>query len=106
MNSKLEIRAAKTLGCKEDAREDDWIIFINCPKEMLAMAGKLTHGVGVAELKFTSSYDWAMLGVKEVDKKSHMAHFCSELGVLRPEHSFRRSPKEITEAWVKTLENV
>jgi len=115
----LNIRAAKCLGWKHYTinrhlwRVDHGLVAITgCP-----------YGAESKDLKFTTSYDWAMLGVKELLKLEHIANDDEEYGPYsdfmdalseadglglsiyqRDYVAFQSTPEEITKAWAEVLE--
>jgi len=118
--SDLNIRACKALGWKYQPCADD------CDKPW--------HGGFIdndddfhfkRDLKFTTSYDWAMLGVKkviEVDAPSFSCNlyritkydwqrdepdepnYTSEIEWAMTRWCFSFTPEQITQAWVEVLE--
>lgn len=110
MNKELEIRAAKSLGAKTISVETDRVF--EFPKEINLQNGGIIQDV--TWLKFTTSYDWAMLGVKELENNEmymrmerdgleifdHEGYSQYQLNHLE---TFP-SPEQITQAWVEVLE--
>jgi len=110
----LNVRAAKCLGwsyqpCKDDCYEAHHGVFYDNNNKMYAKI----------DLKFTTSYDWAMLGVKEIAKKSERRiHYNSLLNELWCDfydnddtiyptffsYILSLTPEQITQAWVEVLE--
>ena len=92
------IRAAKALGFKK-------LGHLYHPPEDLEMGILTKDRYYPYELKFTTSYDWAMLGVRAViDKKLgdelRNFSFYTHIWVQRK----LATPEEITQAWVEVLE--
>jgi len=66
------------------------------------------------DLKFTTSYDWTMLGVKECNEKDLFVHIgytyieitdnCGDKLYYRDALDEFPSPEQITEAWLEVLE--
>jgi len=113
MNKELEIRAAKALGWTYVPCTD------GCTKDH---HGGFEHGEGddydyhsKQDLKFTTSYDWAMLGVKELLKDADLDCYhsfdhalCNILNLnlyeLTPLEVMQATPAQITTAWLEVLE--
>ncbi len=111
--SDLNIRAAKALGWKKDD------IALNCFRVPRELNTSITNDLMPARtMKFTTSYDWAMLGLKEFpDGEWHLiaerllnSFGDSILSTADPlnYHSirdlFQLTPEQITQAWVEVLE--
>jgi len=113
MNQELEIRAAKVLGIVR--KQEYWVIPDN-------LKGKISHPTNnvVFDLKFTTSYDWAYLGVTkalEFDEDLFREKMLSLVATEThyPEGGmkfnfdfigmFKATPEQITQAWVEVLED-
>ncbi len=97
----LNIRAAKCLGC--DYMMGGWA---NTERYWMVFS----DWVPDTRLRFTTSYDWAVLGFKKVLKTiSHgnldyqRAEMFELVGRSRRKYKLR-TPKQITLAWVEFLE--
>ena len=121
----LNIRAAKVLGWKlrewakiEEFYEAERFLTVHPFKEGV-------NEVFVKDLKFTTSYDWAMLGVKVAMEKDLPSFSCALYGITEydfqtedpnaPKYTselewamtkwcFTFTPAQITQAWVEVLE--
>ena len=101
MNDDLEIRAAKALGwkkCNENGQE----CRINCHNDLDG-----EHHAG-NYFKFTTSYDWAMLGVKKIIENEDDIIFTYYLRIMIGVNCtvFTATPAQITQAWVEVLEKI
>jgi len=117
MSDDLNIRAANVLDlvlidgiwcCGEKSKPDIFSPYFMDPCEQSLL-------VREADLKFITSYDWAMLGVKYIIENikpqegySVMATFHTEINMLTGKWFnndwWDWKPVHITEAWVKVLE--
>lgn len=100
MSENLNIRAAKALGWKFtpwDNHEGQFLVYN-------PIKGWDFH---TNNLEFTTSYDWAMLGVKKCDKFKLDDYFREWFGDYFdcPVDMLLLPPQHITLAWVKVLEN-
>ena len=98
----LNVRAAKALGWKYTYQPDRLII----PEDSVPALGLPGFHQTVLEtdLKFTTSYDWAMLGVKKAYEKNADWMLGKWISMMSDLHNMP-SPLEITQAWVEVLEN-
>jgi len=116
-NRELEIRAAKILGCKETEDGTYWKIE-NVSQPILDLIGEKNdyHDVVlVSQLKFTSSYDWAFLGLTSPAKlifegvcEKVRARYSKANGfhmTSMPWDFMLASPEEMTQVWVEAREN-
>jgi hypothetical protein len=99
--SDLNIRAAKALG---------WVVFkerADCFHVPEALNTSVTNNImPVRTMKFTTSYDWAMLGVKKINDAVVVNEFYDTLwGNIEFGHVLDATPEQITQAWVEVLEN-
>lgn len=102
--SDLNIRAAKALGCGV-AAETHRIIIRNVKPIQDLIGGRLVS-LNRDQLKFTTSYDWAMLGIKVLCEESEREEFEAYLDNWNchlGDYLFA-TPAQITEAWVNVLE--
>ena len=118
MNKDLNIRAAKALGCEIINGEgianlpDSFQPLLSWPEKV-----KLLH---YNMLKFTTSYDWAMSGVKDL-RGEDLGMFINNLATIRGvkgslaerdtysllevmDSLWLATPEQITQAWVEVLE--
>ena len=104
MSDDLNIRAAKVLGCEVTGNG-----LTKFSPEMIELSG-FTGDLWLwpMYLKFDSSYDWAMLGVKKCEEKGLLKklyreiHYILDTGVMHLILS--ATPAQITQAWVEVLE--
>lgn len=113
----LEIRAAKAVGWAKTF----YMTYTEKGSQEGEVSGFIDHkgnAVGLSYLCFTTSYDWAMLGVKECLKDPVLRQkfirvlymktwlLDAELCVNYKEiwHLFELTPEQITQAWVEVLE--
>ncbi len=126
----LEIRAAKALGCGIQEIQDKYgPRIINIPKILDDFIGGPACTIGVkwarhrvGYLQFTTSYDWAMLGVKELlegeddfrQKNGYGGPITEVIKTIYLKNNkyawddplliFTLTPEQITQAWVEVLE--
>jgi len=101
MDDNWNIRAAKALGCK-----------LHNDNRVVELSPALDAFIGIGEyylidkLKFTTSYDWAMLGVKEILNRGdrERAKFEKRLASENFYSFMAATPEQITRAWVTVLE--
>jgi len=115
----LNVRAAKCLGWSNDTTD----MHFKIPSDLMQLERRPHQTIHISEAKFTTSYDWAMLGIKEVLK---IDDFDRQIGLWRSlkkvinngkdwkdasdiklNELFRllqATPKQITQAWVEVLE--
>lgn len=102
MADDLNIRAAKALGWEHytDHPTTQWMIPCDWAREHVK-----TPTTYDSDLKFTTSYDWAMLGVSKIeDLNIPYGELEAYYSVI---HSSKTAtPKEITQAWVEVLEAI
>mgnify|MGYP003646103586 CR=1 FL=1 len=95
MNDDLNIRAAKVLG---------WVYEYGFWRN----ADGEEYDPEAYELKFTTSYDWAMLGVKIISAKAlhekFYDKFWSQGSTSDTYYIYEGTPAQITQAWVSVLE--
>ncbi len=115
MSHDMNIRAAKALGCHTFPTAHGYID-AEPLKGLLQMD---LHWVQEHEsvmlgeedcktyLKFTTSYDWAMLGVAEIVKRGYEIQYLYHLmkQIYPSQITFKATPEQITQAWVEVLEN-
>jgi len=105
MNKELEIRAAKALGCG-DTVDGTWFRIKDICELILPFVTPRNdyHDVIlVAELKFTTSYDWSMLGIAYMAEKKMWKQLQFIEDSLE-NFFYLSSAEEITLGWVKELE--
>lgn len=95
MNQELEIRAVDALKWKKCTKLDGFF-------------DNIGNYIRTEELQFTTSYDWAMLGVKAMNTDDLYTAFIHQLmsksiftGI---DDIFKATPAQITQAWVEVLE--
>ena len=109
--SDWNIRAAKELGLTISEHYFDHNVW-NVPEGLNI---KLDWDGKVRELKFTTSYDWAMLGVNNLTLKQFTEYdgrlydiVCKDLDLGNPMEvrwaMSTATPEQITRAWVELLE--
>lgn len=116
----LNIRAAKALGWEYENHKDCGEVFIVSDEHSLWFIENVRISFGgfrvpFGNLMFPTSYDWAMLGLDEINNCRDDKIFSNKLrcvvGNLEQDpvvediyYSFQATPAQITEAWVQVLE--
>ncbi len=106
----LNVRAAKALGWTHfnDHPTTQWMI----PSDF-AREHQHTPTSYDSDLQFTTSYDWAMWGVKACDKPDLLFDWRCKLDDLMKldgefledrSHAWLATPEQITKAWVEILD--
>lgn len=77
----LNRECAKLLGCKPWETKCAWEIWVDCPKEMIALRGPsaLLLGIGIVEMRFHKSLDWVQLLIEECSKRELLDHLYSKI---------------------------
>ena len=98
----LNKRAAILLGCKEYKNNEALLIVAEELYPTIKQSSCFLN-----ELKFTSSYDWAMLGIKKLDRFQipEVEDLLGDNGKSL-KSCLQATPEEITRAWVEVLEGV
>ena len=102
MSKELEIRAAKTLGCEYQKECNDFKI-TSAMKKALKIKDKGAVFLHTDAMKFTTSYDWAMLGLKRLMTKKQFFEIVAKLMQVA-EHPLLATPEQLTQAWCEVLE--
>lgn len=110
-NQELEIMAAKALGAsvtdelvtfKQPISFDIFDLILNSDSSgCVFLQCELT--INIKQLKFTTSYDWTMLGVIEVMNRG-LYHSIPNNTTLTQFICERPTPEEITLPWIEILE--
>ena len=97
----INIRAAKALGCSIDNVHGVYVG--DSPLNAFYLTSS-RQWIKINELRFTTSYDWAMLGVKLIPK-DRRHQFEEALSKLVPDTYWMwdATPEQITQAWVEVL---
>lgn len=100
MNKELEIRAAKALGWRE--MDSGWFTDFG-PAHVKIIQASMKGMVNVTCMQFTTSYDWAMLGVKAINEIGGRHNFYKAIwaqmdGPNPKIHVLNATPEQITQA--------